>query len=103
MKGWGLRLRKKCGLGLPSCSDSRVVVATGDCRTALGLDWRGRPSPHNHSLTALPTVFNCQANQGPTPYNLLTFGLLPRLFPCKARTGPLVGDRDTQCRPLLMQ
>src|SRR5258706_9369034 len=91
MKGWGLRLRTKCGLGLTCCSESRVVAATGDCRASLGLDGRGRPSPHNHTSPptdklVLQAVFNCQANQGPTPYNLLTFGLLPRLFPCKART-----------------
>src|ERR1039458_1972144 len=39
------------GLGLISCrvtardSEFRVAVAAGSCRTALGLDGRGRPSP----------------------------------------------------------
>src|ERR1035441_8567409 len=31
-------------------SESRVAVTTGSCRTALGLDGRGRPSPHNPHL-----------------------------------------------------
>jgi hypothetical protein len=29
-------------------SESRVAVITGSCRAALGLDGRGRPSPHGH-------------------------------------------------------
>src|ERR1700676_1202541 len=31
-------------------SESRVSVATGNCRATLGLDGRGRPSPHETCL-----------------------------------------------------
>jgi hypothetical protein len=36
--------------------DSRIIVTTGNCRAALGLDGRGRPSPHRRVAPAKLSV-----------------------------------------------
>ena len=35
-----------CRASCLGCGESRVAMAAGNCRTALGLDSRGRLSPH---------------------------------------------------------
>src|ERR1019366_10590480 len=50
------------GFGLAFCratacySESRVAVTTGSCRAALGLDGRGRPSPHEQGTATLNPI-----------------------------------------------
>jgi hypothetical protein len=71
-----------------------LSAVCGDAAAELRSAWTGEtrvPTLPRRLHLPIPqltvAVSHCQANEGPTPYNLLTFGGLARLFPRKARRG----------------